>query len=259
MASVPLRSTRVEAAPKDYSIPAAQLIRLLSVRASFDGSGAASPWLPALQILDNNGNVLVTAADPNVSVAAAGSADVSWFPGVKPASTASGSSTFSAYAELSLTGADTPLSVPGGGTSQVPWPHATWNDTTVFGTSLNGTPTTVHDTAGDQNLVLRKNGVYFFFFKFLFENTVGSYQRFGYINNADLVSGVGEFMDSFKAQSGDGYGHMGVNIAIQAVTSAPSYVQPTVQQLDGVARNLIQAYLAAYYFPVDPAATGGGF
>lgn len=85
MASEPVRSTAVVAAPKDYSIPAAQQILLLSVRASFDGTGAAGSFLPAVQILDNNGNVLVTAADPNVSVVAGASADVSWFPGVKPA------------------------------------------------------------------------------------------------------------------------------------------------------------------------------
>lgn len=87
MASVPIRSTAVDAAPKDYSIPSAQQIRLLSVHAAFDGSGSGAAWLPAVQILDNNGNVLVTAADPNVSVAAGGSADVSWFPGVKPQAT----------------------------------------------------------------------------------------------------------------------------------------------------------------------------
>ena len=86
MASEPVRSTAVVAAPKDYSIPVTQQIRLLSVRASFDGSGSGSSWIPALQILDNNGNVLVTASDPLVNVAATGSADVSWFPGVKTAS-----------------------------------------------------------------------------------------------------------------------------------------------------------------------------
>ena len=89
MASEPVRSTSIVTAPKDYSIPPAQQIRILSLRANFDGSGSASAWLPAVQILDNNGNELVTAADPAVSVAAGGSASVSWFPGVKVASSAS--------------------------------------------------------------------------------------------------------------------------------------------------------------------------
>ena len=60
------------------------MIRLLSARASFTDNGAAGDWLPALQVLDNNGNVLVTAADQGVKVTAGSDADVSWFPGVKP-------------------------------------------------------------------------------------------------------------------------------------------------------------------------------
>ena len=80
MASEPVRSTSVVTAPKDYSIPHAQQIQLLSVQASFIDNGAASTWIPAVQILDNNGNVLVTAADQGVTVTAGGSADVSWFP-----------------------------------------------------------------------------------------------------------------------------------------------------------------------------------
>ena len=90
MASVPLRSTSVVAAPKDYSIPNAQQILLLSVRASFTDNGAAGDWLPALQVLDNNGNVLVTAADQGVKVTAGSDADVSWFPGVKHTAAAGG-------------------------------------------------------------------------------------------------------------------------------------------------------------------------
>ena len=257
MASVPLRSTSVVAAPKDYSIPNAQQILLLSVRASFTDNGAASDWLPALQVLDNNGNVLVTAADQGVKVTAGSDADVSWFPGVKHSASASAS--FSAYAELTMTGGDPPVSIASGGSVVVPWPHATWNDDSAFGTSTIALYPAPHNTAGDTLLLLRKTGVYYLFFKFITENTVGTYQRFGYINNADMVAGVGEFMDSFSAHSNDGYGHMGVNVAIASTTTPPSYVEAVVQQLDGVARNLTQAYLAAYYFSLDPAATSGGF
>lgn len=86
MASVPLRSTAVVAAPKDYSIPNAQQIRLLTVTASFVDAGAAGDWLPAVVILDNNGNALVRAVDQGVKVTAGLDAEVSWFPSVKPAS-----------------------------------------------------------------------------------------------------------------------------------------------------------------------------
>ena len=127
MASEPVRSTAVVTAPKDYSIPAAQQIRLLSVRASFDGSGSASAWLPAVQILDNNGNVLVTAADPNVSVAAAGSADVSWFPGVKPrgvTSTTGGTPSVATFYTSAHSASDPPITVGAGATVSLTFAHA---------------------------------------------------------------------------------------------------------------------------------------
>lgn len=80
MASEPVRSTSIEAAPKDYSIPNAQQIRLLSVTASFTDNGAVGDWLPAVVILDNNGNALVRAVEQEVKVTAGEGAEVSWFP-----------------------------------------------------------------------------------------------------------------------------------------------------------------------------------
>ena len=128
MASEPVRSTSIVTAPKDYTIPGAQQIRPLSIRASFDGSGAAGAWLPAVQILDNNGNVLSTHADPNVSVAAGGSADVTWFPGVKPQSAASATgagtpTTATFYRSASLGAGDPALNVGAGATVTIPWLH----------------------------------------------------------------------------------------------------------------------------------------
>lgn len=91
MASEPVRSTAVVAAPKDYSVAANQQIRLLSVTANFTDNGAAGDWLPAVVIEDNNGNALVRALDQGVKVTAGSSAEVSWFPGVKHSSGASSS------------------------------------------------------------------------------------------------------------------------------------------------------------------------
>ena len=127
MASEPVRSTSIVTAPKDYSIPGAQQIRPLSIRASFDGSGSAAAWLPAVQILDNNGNVLSTHADPNVSVAAGGSADVTWFPGVKPQASASSSvqtapSVATFYRRTS--GGDAAQTIGAGATANLTWAHA---------------------------------------------------------------------------------------------------------------------------------------
>jgi hypothetical protein len=81
---VPIVNRPSLAAPKDYLIPGTQEIILRSVGAAFDGSGSASSFLPALQLLAPDGTVMFTAVDPNNSVAAGASADVSWFPGVTP-------------------------------------------------------------------------------------------------------------------------------------------------------------------------------
>lgn len=69
----------VSAVPKDYMLSGAQEIVLKSVRAVVDGSAAASAFYPTLQLLDPNGNVMWEGV-PITTVAAGGSADVSWFP-----------------------------------------------------------------------------------------------------------------------------------------------------------------------------------
>lgn len=127
MASEPIRSTTVITAPKDYTIPGAQQIRPLSIRASFDGTGAGGAYLPAVQILDNNGNVLSTHADPNVSVAAGASADVTWFPGVKPQASSKSSvqtapSVATFYRRVSQ--GDAAQTVNAGATANLVWPNA---------------------------------------------------------------------------------------------------------------------------------------
>ena len=138
MASEPVRSTAVVAAPKDYSVAPAQQIRLLSVAASFDGSGSASTWLPAVEILDNNGNVLVTAADQAVTVAAGASADVSWFPGVRNSSAATPAGAEWCWAGQAAGTTYTP------GATFVPWNPATFetSNSSVFSLSNRAGPNT---------------------------------------------------------------------------------------------------------------------
>src|SRR5689334_6132616 len=70
-------------APVEYEVPNAQEFELLAVAADMDGSGAASSWIPAVVIESDGGKVVARAADPANVVAAGGSAEVSWFPGVK--------------------------------------------------------------------------------------------------------------------------------------------------------------------------------
>lgn len=70
-------------------MPGAVELRLKAVRATLNGAAAAATWLPAVQLISDSGNVIATATDQNVTVAAGGAADVSWFRGVKPAAAAS--------------------------------------------------------------------------------------------------------------------------------------------------------------------------
>lgn len=65
------------AAPYTYTVPASSEFMLSAVRAIFDGSGSASAWLPAVQIVSDAGVVMVEALGS--SVAAGGSADASFF------------------------------------------------------------------------------------------------------------------------------------------------------------------------------------
>jgi hypothetical protein len=74
----------VHAAPKGYLIKGAQEIVLKGVSGTFDGTGAAGPFVPAVQVVDPSGFVVGTYIADS-AVVAGGSADVSWFPGVNAA------------------------------------------------------------------------------------------------------------------------------------------------------------------------------
>lgn len=81
MADIAIRQSAVIPAPDDYTIPGAQELLPKSCAATLDGSAAVSSFFPCLQIVDPGGNVMVSAQSP-ISVAAGGSATVSWFPGL---------------------------------------------------------------------------------------------------------------------------------------------------------------------------------
>jgi hypothetical protein len=125
--SVPLVSTAIVTAPKDYTLPQSQEIIPLAVTANIDGSGAGVTWFPALQCLAPNGTVMWTAVKD--SVAAGGSADVSWFPGVVPVAQATppagGGTPSVATFYRSAAAGDAAQSIAGGGGSHtLAWPHA---------------------------------------------------------------------------------------------------------------------------------------
>lgn len=73
------RST--QAAPKNYTLAASQLLAVKAIRASLDGTGAGTAFLPALQMVAPDGTVMWTSV-PASTIAAGGSADATWFPNV---------------------------------------------------------------------------------------------------------------------------------------------------------------------------------
>ena len=250
MASEPVRSTSIVTAPKDYTIPGAQQIRPLSIRASFDGSGAAGAWLPAVQILDNNGNVLSTHADPNVSVAAGASADVTWFPGVKPqaASSTGGAVTPSIatfYRSTSL--GDAAQTIPASSDANIVWLHAALpSDGTITG-----------PTIGDQYITFVGGCMTI---EFLYTQwDTGTFARAGVLGtNSNIVQADAYAFDNNGA----------VNIAADGVSPVwGSQIHPNahpdgellhafVTNGDTVARDLDKAFLVIYRW--DAAGYAGG-
>lgn len=79
MADVALAAKGASSDPLTYVIPGAQEILIKAARASFDGSAASGSFVPALRILDPNGNELA-ACPISDTLTVGASADVSWFP-----------------------------------------------------------------------------------------------------------------------------------------------------------------------------------
>jgi hypothetical protein len=62
-----------------YDVPSAQVLELICATASFDGSAIAAAWFPALVVESDSGHV-VSKTVTGASVAAGGSADVTFAP-----------------------------------------------------------------------------------------------------------------------------------------------------------------------------------
>lgn len=76
--SVPIAALGVATLPEDYTIPDSLEIVPLAVRASFDGSGASGTFYPTLEFL-SPGGVVIAECPCFTTIAAGGSADVTWF------------------------------------------------------------------------------------------------------------------------------------------------------------------------------------
>lgn len=98
MADASILDPSVAAAPKQYTISGSQELLIKSIDASFDGSGAATSWVPAVQLLDSAGELIGT-YPMDSSLAAGASADVSFFPSLKRGSGGSGGGGITATSE----------------------------------------------------------------------------------------------------------------------------------------------------------------
>lgn len=80
-------------APLSYTVPNATEIQLLAVNATVNGAAAASGFLPAIEIV-SDGGVVVARVPTLTEVAAGGSAEVTFAPGLVGESAASTSYTY---------------------------------------------------------------------------------------------------------------------------------------------------------------------
>lgn len=75
-----------ENAPAGWTLPANLQLLLKQVYASFDGTGAAGPFIPCLELISDSGHT-VGDYPASVTVAAGASADTTWFPRVSGGNT----------------------------------------------------------------------------------------------------------------------------------------------------------------------------
>lgn len=87
MADVAILAQQVQATPNGYTIPGGQEIILKSIRVAYNGAGAGGSFVPVLQLVAPGPLGTIVSEYPLGSTLAAGaSADVTWFPGLKGAS-----------------------------------------------------------------------------------------------------------------------------------------------------------------------------
>lgn len=128
MPDLPIVIPDTAVAPKDYTLSGTQELALKTVRALIDGSGAATAFLPTLQLLDPNGHVMWEGATTS-TVAAGGSADVSWFPGLGGSGSGTASTT---NAHWFLARRTTSITMTAGALTVLPWTDLFSSDSSLF-------------------------------------------------------------------------------------------------------------------------------
>ena len=85
-----LNVSQTQAVPLNYNVPPSAELALQSVRATFDGTGAAGSFLPALEIIGPGGIGPFTFVDQSTPISAGASADVTFGPFLRGAASTSG-------------------------------------------------------------------------------------------------------------------------------------------------------------------------
>lgn len=131
-------------APAQLMIPGNGQIEPKTIFASYDGTGAAGAFLPAIKVLSDAGEI-VGIFPTSTSVAAGASADVTWFPGAGGLGAGSGVG----VVPLAAGRVDpvTPITVPAHSAIEIPWFEVNVNDASQFSWS-SGTPSILNVTDG---------------------------------------------------------------------------------------------------------------
>lgn len=248
MADVQILAPGVEAAPLDYAVPPTSEILLRAAGATFDGTGAAGAFLPAIVITPPSG-VPLPPFITDTAVAAGSSAEVVFAPFLRHAPTSSASGLATAYARA--VGTFT-LGVGIGFTS------FDSNDLAVFSTSTFAAPAVASNAAADNNLLCLGAGVYLVHLTANINMTAGKYRS---VSLAGGVAGTPPALDlhgltplNYDTRSVVAGGQLWLqdtvmfrlfNTASVVVTPAPLFEVNPVS---------CSVYIAAYYFGMTEAA-----
>lgn len=133
--------------PQDYKVPQSGELLPLTVRATIDGTSAASSFYATVQVLSPSGRIMGSYISD--SIAAGASRDVTWFPGLGGNGTNTIFSSGLMAARVNITGS---INIPEGD----PGTFITWGEAVVD----TGSPTPFWNAATPLRLTAPVNGVY---------------------------------------------------------------------------------------------------
>jgi hypothetical protein len=251
-------NSKASAPPAVYTLPAAIEFVLKAVNADFDGSAAASSYLPAVVISSDSAHVIVRAVDPANPVAAGGSAEASFFPGVKTAasSVTPPGGTAPAHAGLSTHDADPDQTVPGAAAAEIKWYNFRTSDTSIFGTSASGSSLVQTNAAGNSGLLLKAAGLYHFQLAALWIPGATNVQTYAWNGGGVDAHNVtrGRYRD-LATLGPSGFLLWTYDVLDVVVATTPQALYCIAENSDTSNHDLLNAYLSLSYFPIATPET----